>query len=217
MKKILLTMVMSVFFSFVLGAVEFLGFHAVQENNFIVLDWSTATETENVGFILERKIDSLEVWSHLVSYLEDDALRGQGTVSSQSDYTYTDTTTIPGTYYYRISGVDMGGAIGRLDSLSIELTETATRPLKADHFNLHAFPNPFNPAIRIYFELGETRYLDINVYSTEGALIQHLYDGIMAGGFHDIVWDAGTRSSGLYILTLRSGPDIQTLKLILMR
>jgi hypothetical protein len=217
MKKVILILTVLLFISLLFSAVEFMEFNAEVQDMTVLLTWSTATETENVGFILERKIDSLEVWSHLVSYLEDDALRGQGTVSSQSDYTYTDTTTIPGTYYYRISGVDMGGAIGRLDSLSIELTETATRPLKADHFNLHAFPNPFNPAIRIYFELGETRYLDINVYSTEGALIQHLYDGIMAGGFHDIVWDAGTRSSGLYILTLRSGPDIQTLKLILMR
>ena len=204
-------------FTYVYAAVEFLGLHAAQKDDDVILDWSTATETENAGFILERKTDSLAAWSHLVSYLEDDALRGQGTVSSQSDYTFTDTTTSPGTYYYRISGVDLSGALGLLDSLYIELAETAIKPFMVDHFNLSAYPNPFNPTTRIRYELSEPYYMDINIYSVQGRLVRHLYDGVMVSGVHDIVWDAGSITSGLYILTLRFGHEIKTLKLIVLR
>ncbi|MDZ7820668.1 MAG: hypothetical protein U5N26_01975 [Candidatus Marinimicrobia bacterium] len=63
---------MKVFFVFVLlslmipasAAVEFLGLHVSQtEEDHVLLEWSTASETQNLGFFSERKTDPDSSWN----------------------------------------------------------------------------------------------------------------------------------------------------------
>ncbi len=199
-------------------AVEFLGMNVFIQDLSVVLTWSTATETENQGFILERKSDSLSCWDPLASYITSDALIGQGTVSSQSDYIYTDSLVTSGeTYFYRISGIDNANNIGVLDSLSIFVTETRVVEIIPVDFNLKVYPNPFNPRIVINYQLPAFGPVEINIYNAQGFLVKHLINDMLEAGTYDLIWNASGLSSGIYIVNLLAGTSLCSQKVILMK
>ncbi|MEA3392022.1 MAG: T9SS type A sorting domain-containing protein [Candidatus Marinimicrobia bacterium] len=209
-------------------AVEFMGIEASIQDLKVVLTWSTATETANLGFILERKTDSLESWESHANYLNDDALVGQGTVSTQSNYTYTDSLVTNGeTYFYRISGIDYANNIGLLDSLSILVGEVGIKPMVPSDFILTAYPNPFNPRIAISYsifaeasmdmQLSASSQIEMNIYNTRGILVKELVSGFVEVGNHKIIWDATGMPSGVYIVTMQAGNTVKSQKIALIK
>ena len=204
-------------FSLLFSAVEFIEFNAKTSDMSVELSWSTATETENLGFIIERKTDSLSTWIPLVSYLNEEALQGQGTVSTQTDYSYTDTTVAIGTYYYRLSGVNHGNTIGLLDSLSITVSETSVNNILPDEFELTCYPNPFNPSVAISFSLSTISRVKASIYDINGRLIEYLVNSDRPAGLNKLVWNADDMHSGVYILVMIAGDETRSRKLILMK
>ncbi len=199
-------------------AVEFIGIEASIQDLKVVLTWSTATETANLGFILERKTDSLASWESHANYLNDDALVGQGTVSTQSNYTYTDSLVTNGiTYFYRISGIDYANNIGLLDSLSILVEEVGIKPMVPSDFILTAYPNPFNPRIAISYKLSASSHINTSIYNTQGILVKKLINGFVEAGNHEIIWDATGMPSGVYIVTMRVENTVKSQKIALIK
>jgi len=199
-------------------AVEFMGIEASIQDLKVVLTWSTATETANLGFILERKTDSLTSWESHANYLNDDALVGQGTVSIQSNYTYTDSLVTNGeTYFYRISGIDYANNIGLLDSLSILVGEVGIKPIVPSDFILTAYPNPFNPRIAISYKLSVFSHINTRIYNTEGVLVKELINGFVEAGNHEIIWNATGMPSGVYIVTMQTRNTVKSQKIALIK
>ena len=218
MKKIMVFITV-VFMAFSLfSAVEFLEFNAELQGLNILLSWSTATETANSGFILERKTDSLASWESLANYINNDALLGQGTVSTQSNYTYTDSLVTNGeTYFYRISGIDYANNIGLLDSLSIMVGEVGIKPAVPSDFILAAYPNPFNPRAVISMHYAVGRNTVLNIYNIRGILVDQLINGFVESGTHEMIWDASNMPSGVYIVKMQAGEYLHSQKIILMK
>lgn len=200
-------------------AVEFIGIEASIQDLKVVLTWSTATETENQGFILEKKTDSLAVWNPLSSYINNDDLRGQGTVSSTTNYTYTDSLVTNGeTYFYRILGIDNANNIGLLDSLSILVGEVGIKPKVPSDFILTAYPNPFNPRTIISMQYAEISHAAVNIYNVQGVLVEKLFNDWVDAGNCDLAWDAGMMPSGVYVCVLSiDGKLVASQKLVLVR
>jgi hypothetical protein len=218
MRKIIVFITV-VFMAFSLfSAVEFLEFNAELQGLNILLSWSTATETANLGFILERKTASMAPWESLANYMNDDALLGQGTVSTQSNYTYTDSlVTNDETYFYRISGIDYANNIGLLDSLSIMVGEVGIRPVVPSDFILTAYPNPFNPRAVISMHYAMGRNTVLNIYNIHGILVDQLINGFVESGTHEMIWDASNMPSGVYIVKMQAGEYLHSRKIILMK
>lgn len=185
----------------------------------ILLSWSTATETANLGFILEKKTDSLITWDPLASYLNSDALLGQGTVSTQTEYSFTDSLVARDeTYYYRVSGVDEANNIGLLDSLSITVTETSVKYIIPNEFDLTVYPNPFNPVTRIGMYLEANCNTAINIYNAQGHHVKQLYKGYVNAGEYKLIWDAGGMPSGVYFCVINvGGRRLVSQKLVLLK
>jgi len=199
-------------------AVEFIVIEASIQDLKVVLTWSTATETENQGFILEKKTDSLAVWNPLSSYINNDDLRGQGTVSSTTNYTYTDSLVTSGeTYFYRISGIDNANNIGLLDSLSILVGEVGIKPMVPSDFILTAYPNPFNPRTVISMHYAVSGNAVVNIYNTQGALVEKLINGYVESGNYELTWDATGMPSGVYIVTMQAGNTVKSQKISLIK
>ena len=218
MKKIILFILGLFLYSGLFSAVEFMSFDAEIQDGNILLTWSTATETANQGFILERKTDSLAAWGPLTSYLDSDDLLGQGTVTYQTDYSYVDTTVVEQeTYYYRISGVDEASNIGLLDSLWIAVGETSTKNILPDDFVLKCYPNPFNPSVVISMQHTIAGNVVINIYNTQGILVKEFVKGYFEAGKHEVIWNASRMPSGVYIVNMTAKDLIRTQKLILMK
>lgn len=91
--------------------VELTSFTATNLNGDIVLAWATASETENLGFIIERK-ESGGDWVEIVSFNTDSSLLGQGSTPFYTEYQYIDKDIVLGNKYgYRLIDVDYYGVM----------------------------------------------------------------------------------------------------------
>ncbi|HYE95926.1 MAG TPA: T9SS type A sorting domain-containing protein [Rubricoccaceae bacterium] len=97
-------------------------------------------------------------------------------------------------------------------SVSSEETEAPTS------FQLHeAYPNPFNPATRIGFDLPEAADVRLAVYDVLGREVAVLAEGRHTAGTHEVVFDAAGLPSGVYVYRLEAGAQTLTRTLTLAR
>jgi hypothetical protein len=84
----------------------------------------------------------------------------------------------------------------------------AVNPALPKAFALHQnFPNPFNPATTIRYELPETADVSLTVYNIAGRQVATLVEGKESAGYKTVVWEGKNRwggdlTSGVYILQL---------------
>jgi hypothetical protein len=86
----------------------------------------------------------------------------------------------------------------------------------------HNFPNPFNPATTIRYELKHNGPVSLMVYDITGQLVRSLVAGEQPAGRYTITWDgrntAGTQAaSGVYLCELRAGSFRSVQKMLLMK
>ncbi|MEK7263690.1 MAG: SdrD B-like domain-containing protein, partial [Bacteroidota bacterium] len=91
----------------------------------------------------------------------------------------------------------------------------------ADEFVLEQnYPNPFNPTTAIGFSLVAVGNVSLKIYNVLGQEVATLINNeIMDEGEHEILFDAGALSSGVYFyrLSINGGEFTQTRKLLLMK
>ena len=96
------------------------------------------------------------------------------------------------------------------------------QPIPAKYALHPNYPNPFNPATTIAFDLPEKRFVRLEVYNVRGQLVSRLVEKELPAGFHRVSWNGRDRrgnalSSGVYIYRLKAGSFVETRKMILMR
>ena len=84
------------------------------------------------------------------------------------------------------------------------------------------YPNPFNPATRLSFQLPETGRVRLTIHDVRGRELTRLVDERLDAGIHGMTWrgtdDHGNElASGLYLLRLQSVGETRTRKLVLLR
>lgn len=66
-------------------------------------------------------------------------------------------------------------------------------------FALHQnFPNPFNPATELRFDLPEAGNVSLVLYDVLGREVANLVSGYHEGGYHRATWNASGQASGVY-------------------
>lgn len=71
--------------------------------------------------------------------------------------------------------------------------------------SLSAFPNPFNPATTIKFEIATSGHALIQAFDLQGALVATITDSYYEEGEHTKSWQPQQLSSGNYMVVLKSG------------
>lgn len=85
-------------------------------------------------------------------------------------------------------------------------------------FTLHPnYPNPFNPSTTVAFSLPEAARVTLSVYNIAGEHVQTLTWGQLGAGTHRLTWNASGLSSGVYLIRLQAGNQIQTRKALLVK
>lgn len=85
-------------------------------------------------------------------------------------------------------------------------------------YRLYApYPNPFNPATHIRFDLPSEKHVVLMIYDITGRQVAKLIDGFKPAGIHQVVFDAKDLSSGVYFARLEAGEFKQTRKLLLLK
>lgn len=100
------------------------------------------------------------------------------------------------------------------DEAPVQIAKTGLPEL----FTLNApYPNPFNPRTAISYRLSALSFVELNIYNTQGALVDRLINGFVQAGNHDIVWNASDMPSGVYVLAMRVGDIVLSQKIALMK
>ena len=87
-----------------------------------------------------------------------------------------------------------------------------------DQFEITSvFPNPFNPTVRIQYQLPEKSNIRIDIYNLMGQEITTLVNGYQDAGIKSIQWDASVFPSGMYFVQIKSARFIETRKMLLLK
>jgi photosystem II stability/assembly factor-like uncharacterized protein len=189
--------------------VELTSFKAAKAGSSVNLSWTTATETNNRGFEVERKLINDKENSFVVIAFK----AGAGTSSEVRNYNFTDDiANLAGTAVaYRIKQVDFDGT----SSYSSQVLVDLTTPVK---FNLSQnYPNPFNPTTTINYSLPSDSKVSVKVYDVLGKEVATLVNETKSAGNYQVNFDASKLASGVYIYKIQAGNFIATKKLTLMK
>ena len=202
--------------------VELSSFTANDLNGTVIVEWTTESEIENLGFIVERKTADAE-WDEIVSYKSDDALLGQGTVSYATDYKYIDALAEFGTTYeYRLADVDYNGVVTYHGTRKVTVESTTIADLPVEYALEANYPNPFNPVTTIKYSLPEDGMVTITIYDASGRQIKTLMDRQLSAGYHSMIWDSTDNGgnvvgAGIYFYSISADNFQQTRKMLLIK
>ncbi len=192
--------------------VELASFIAQVKENTVELRWSTATEINTAGFIIERRNDL--VWRP-IGYVA-----GIGTTNIPHTHVFTDASVTSGIYIYRLKQIDTDGAFKYSHTVEISLSVPASFALYQN------YPNPFNPETKIEYEIPPSPFYEkrerggfvkLAVYDLLGRELAVLVNEEKPVGRYTISWNAVGMSSGIYFYRLQAGTYSETKKMILTR
>ncbi len=208
-------------------------FQAHVKNEHVILQWRTESEVENVGFEVYRSVTENSGFVLLDSYRSNPQLKGQLNSSTARNYRFEDFSVTPGqTYYYKIADVDVKGQRTFHGPLKVLVTrenvESTIGAVVIKTFKLYPnFPNPFNPATHIKFDVPAVKQgvvsVQVNVYNLNGQKVRTLLDGDLQGNAqYQLTWDGtdetgNSMPAGIYFVQLRSSRFVQTLKVCLVK
>ncbi|MDT3695957.1 MAG: T9SS type A sorting domain-containing protein [Ignavibacterium sp.] len=184
--------------------VELTSFSAITDNNNVLLNWSTATETNNSGFIVERRSTNSD-WQSITF------VNGNGTTTRAQKYSYVDRNLAEGKYYYRLKQVDFNGSFEYSNIVEAVILSPTKFELSQN------YPNPFNPSTTISFTIPQSGNVKLSVYNLLGQEVQNLVNGFTEAGNHTINFDAKNLNSGIYLYKLEANGFVQTRKMTMIK
>jgi len=192
--------------------VELASYEIEYVNGHVVLKWATATETDNIGFVVSRADSSDGEFEEIGSYSNYKSLKGQGTSVVETQYQFVDysnTLQAGGTYLYKLEDVNIAGAKNKLEVKTIKLP---------DEYSLEQnYPNPFNPATTILFSLKQKGMTTLSVYNVLGQKVATLKNEVLEPGAYTVRWNAAGYASGIYFYRLISGDFVKVKKMMLLK
>lgn len=179
--------------------VELAAFDVKALGSALRLDWSTASEMNNSGFHVERRVKGGEDWNEI------EFVAGAGTSNQVHTYGYTDAKVVANTtYQYRLRQVDFDGSVtysgvreGRLMS--------AVAGMAGNTLDQNV-PNPVNGRTAISFSVVEDGPVQLQIVDVYGSVVRTMAADAHAGD-NSITWDGADNSgaqvpNGAYIYKL---------------
>lgn len=183
--------------------VELSSFTAEVDGRNVNLIWSTATESNNQGFEVQRKFEN--------EFLTIAFVEGNGTSTETHNYSYSDKNLQQGSYTYRLKQFDFDGSFSYSKEINVDVNAASDFILNQN------YPNPFNPATNIKFGLPESGLTNLSVYNMLGEKVSELVNEMLPAGNYDYNFIADNLPSGIYIAKLSSGKFNQSIKMTLLK
>jgi hypothetical protein len=193
----------------------------------IYLNWSTATETNNKGFEIERasslpdgkagSTTPVQEWE-MIGFVP-----GFGTSTEIRTYSFIDENLNSDKYSYRLKQIDFSGTFEYSEVIEIEVSAPVNYSLEQN------YPNPFNPSTTISYSLKEKGLVTLKVFDLLGNEVATLVNEEQTAGTYKIKFEshsgevrnlpAGRQglASGIYFYSLKAGDFVSTKKMILLK
>jgi hypothetical protein len=172
------------------------------------LKWTTATETNNKGFEIERAASSN---APVQEWLQVGYVPGFGTTTEPKSYSFVDSKLSSGKYIYRLKQIDYDGSFSYSGIVELEIKTPSTFSLEQN------YPNPFNPGTLIRFSIPVETDVRLNVYNTLGQEVAEIINSRLKEGYHEVEFDAGSLTSGIYFYRLEADKFVDVKKMIIIK
>jgi len=193
--------------------VELTSFTAQLNDHQVVLQWQTATETNNQGFEIER-MQGNDNWER-IGFVE-----GNGTTTEPQDYNFNDNISDikAVSFIYRLKQVDYDGSFEYSDEIEVINSITPDKYILSQNY-----PNPFNPSTTIKFSLPVTQSgsegsrVTLKILNALGEEVAVLLNKELTTGSYEVEWNASELPSGIYFYQLKTEDFVETKKMTLMK
>ncbi len=197
--------------------VELTSFTANVNDNDVELTWSTATETNNQGFEIQRKKSGDR--SQQSEWENVGFISGFGTSTEKHFYSFTDEDLDEGKYFYRLKQIDFDGEGSYSDVVEVEVISRMGFSLEQN------YPNPFNPSTIIRYSIPsviasvekQSQLVTLKVFDVLGNEIATLVNEEKPVGKYEVEFNASDLPSGVYFYRLKAGTFLETKKMLLIK
>ncbi len=166
--------------------VELVSFDGAANGSTATLRWTTASETNNAGFDVQRRgAEGFETLGFVA---------GHGTTLEAQNYVFDATGLTPGRHVFRLVQRDFDGATSV--SPEVELTVNAGEALAFAVVQ----PNPARSTAQVSLYVDRTQSVTVAVYDMVGRQVAVLFDGTMAEGTTPMQVETASWPAGLYML-----------------
>ncbi len=181
--------------------VEWLSFKAKQQQASVLLTWSTATESNNDFFTIEKGTSA-------GNFVVLGSVRGAGNATQKNDYNFSDNQIIKGTVYYRIGQTDLDGKQTYSDVISIN-----TLPVK----DVKLSPNPLSTnRVKLESNLLDDGEVSVKIFDMKGKEVKfEIFPSIIHGEAFIQFEQADLIPGGMYQVNIVSGNQINQEKLLI--
>jgi len=133
-----------------------------------------------------------------------------------ANQTYFYVITQEGTYNYVCIPHQSLGMVGVITANPNAIEPIGTSVPGA--YNLEQnFPNPFNPATNIRFDLPKNSFVKLVIYDLLGQQQAVLVNGQLSAGSYNVDWDASAYPSGIYFYSLSTNDYKAVRKMVLSK
>jgi len=158
--------------------------------NTVPLTWTTATETNNKQFTIEKQTNG-DNWETVAT------VAGAGNSSQAQNYSALDENPTPGTAYYRLMQTDYDGNYTYSDIKEVTIPES--------NF-VGIYPNPLHDNLTLHYNSTTTDPVNIRVVDITGAEVIHEYSvNNVQAGMNNVSVNTSLLSKGMYILVVING------------
>jgi hypothetical protein len=170
--------------------VELTAFTASVNGRNVTLNWTTATETNNQGFEIERNSGN--------GFQNVGYVAGFGTSTEPHSYSFLDASLSEGTHSYRLKQLDFDGTFEYFDAIEVDIAIPDVFALAQN------YPNPFNPSTKIDFSLAVDSRVSLKVFDILGQEVANLVNTNLAAGSHNVDFNASLLNSGVYFYRIEA-------------
>lgn len=177
--------------------VELTSFTARPDGERAVLEWSTASETNNAGFEVQiqrpAEGEGASGWEPL-GFVD-----GSGTTSEPRTYRYKTDALETGRYRFRLKQIDYDGAFEYSPAVEVVLALAETFQLSAP------YPNPAEGRSQLSLTMARSQDVRVTLYNALGQRLAVVHDGPLAPNTtHTLPIDGRSLPSGLYFVQVRA-------------
>jgi hypothetical protein len=144
-----------------------------------------------------------------------------------NDSTLTDTTIVVANllvnhyYWWRVNAKNTAGtsqysSVWKFGTFPVGLKKIGSEIL--NEFKLYTnYPNPFNSATSIKFDIPKESNVKLVVYDVLGKEITVLMNYKIQAGRYEVVWDGTDHPSGVYFFRMITNEYVETKKMVLIK
>ncbi|MCB0282804.1 MAG: M28 family peptidase [Calditrichaeota bacterium] len=193
--------------------VQLSSFEAYHKDNNVILNWTTQSEIENLGFEIQRKEIHYNIENDY-SFKKIAFIAGKGNSNYATNYSFSDSDIKTDCCYsYRLKQIDISGHFDFSEEKIVDLKALPSLIVLKQNY-----PNPFNPKTTIEFQIDSPSYINLTVTNLLGQELFKLLSGPQLAGSHKVQWDASFLSSGVYFYKLDTDKGFsQTKKMVLSK